>query len=626
MIRYNISQITDSEFVLQNLYSPNINIELILNDNSCVVMSLRKAIFHGMLWAPYIKLNIPITNNEIYPICNICTDTISKVQTIQYRHLMEITDIPYMEIIKLFWDVINNSYKFAFNKLARYQKSISVYSIIQTISDPKIQAIIKSPIPSNMGTKIAETKFAQKSKELLKLLNDPTALKYNALLPFMQSEVLNNNQIPQLLMAYGTRSDLDDQMMKHVINESALSGLKTPADFAIESLSAKKTAYYLSDVISGTQYFARVLRLSNMQFRIAYSGDCGSKYLLPITIGKDHGKNFIHKVVYYNGNRIAIDENNYKELEGKSVEMLSPVGCKHIDGVCERCAGRATSKPWAYMPHVHIGSYAKSKLSARISQKVLSAKHLIKTSTVEPKLSDEAKKYFMKEANSTFIMFNQAIHRNVKNMILVVASENMNHISDLQYGQIAPEGFSLLEKVSLLDKNTEHMESIALADAQFMMHLSLEILEYMKDIASEIELIDGNYYIPLDGFKPSKPILSYVVVNDDMVAFSERIKSMISSDLRQYTSIAAAVNDLANIVYSKTNLNIFWLELIVKSLMTECIADDGKVQFSQIREGIINSSVSAKLSHEDIRRYLMQAESSVVRKGKCPLDIFFGFN
>jgi len=65
----------------------------------------------------------------------------------------------------------------------------------------------------------------------------------------MIADTLKKNQIPQMLLKYGPRSDVDDTMCRHIINESSFSGNKSVADFAVESLSAKKSAYFNKSVI-----------------------------------------------------------------------------------------------------------------------------------------------------------------------------------------------------------------------------------------------------------------------------------------------------------------------------------------------------------------------------------------
>jgi hypothetical protein len=626
MERYSIMELTAAGFVEQMVHSPNRNIEIVLTDGNNAHMSIRSAILHSFLWRPYLTFGIPITLSEIYDIRAVTVDTISKIQTIQYKHLMEQLQVPHMDIVAIFWEVVNTIYRFTHIHLARYQRSISLMSLINVVKHPAVAEIIDTKIPVNMGTKVAEFIFNQQSAKLMAILESPDVIKDNPMLPFMASRALNKNQIPQLINAYGPRSDLDDQMMKHVINESALSGLRSPKDLATESLSAKKTAYYNSEIIAKTQYFARVLRLMNMQFRKMYPGDCGSRYMLPHTIQDNHTENYIHKVVYLNGNRIEINEHNHKELGGMRVEMISPVGCRYEDGVCERCAGRATKHPWAYVPQVHLGSYAKSKLSSRVSQNVLSAKHLIKTSSIEPSLPDQAKKYFTKVSKGFNIVFAKPIIKNLKNLMLVVSAADMNHISDLMFSITTPEGFSSLDKVVLLDIKTKQSEVVPLDGKQFMIHLSKAMLVHMKDRLDNIELLDGMYYIPLEGFPAAEPALSYVVVNADMVAFSKRIRDMISTDICAYTSVGAALTDLSSIIYSKTGLNIFWLELIIKSLMEGVIDESGNVVFRKIRAGIINTSVATKLGHEHLKKYLSMAETTVVPKGDSPLDLFFGFN
>lgn len=619
-------QLVDPVFVQNAIEADKHIIKIRLDDGHKMEMQSRLALLHGLLWYPYFKLNIPITINEIYHIPCFTPHTIAGIQSIQYAHLLSITEVPHMKIVDLFWDTINTCKNFVTDNLCEYHSGLSLMSLVNIVREPKVAAIVNKRIPSEFGPPVAEVKFNQQAKELMKLLNDKDALPENELYPLLEAGMLNSNQIPQLLMAYGTRSDINDTMMHHVINESALSGLKSIEDYSTEALSAKKTAWYNSRVISDTQYFARELRLTNMQFRLLHEGDCGSKYLLPITVPIDQGHNFINKEVRLNGNVITVTKHNSHEIEGHRIEMRSPIGCLFTDGVCAACTGRATNKAWAYFPpNVHIGSYAKSKLSSKVSQKVLSAKHLVKTNSLVLALTDSAKRYFYRKVEVCDIMINEDFRQAIKQLTLVISSDDMNHISDLQYGHVSAGGFSLLESIILKNMKTGDEEKIEIAESQFQTHLSAPLLNYIRTHNEVIELIDGNYHIPLNKFNARHALLSYAVVNDDMVAFAKRIRNMLKKDIRNYTSPAAALSDLAGIIYYKTELNILWLEIIVKSLMTDVIDDKGQVALTAIKEGITNSSVSSKLGYQEIYKYLQQPSTTFKPKGASPLDAFFGF-
>ncbi len=614
------------EFMDKNTLAPNSTIKLKLDDGHKMDMKLRLGILHGLLWEPYLQLGIPITINEIYNIPVFTTDTISEIQSIQYAHLLQCVDTPHMEIVDYFWNVVNRCHNFVRNKLGEYHSGISLMSFIDIVKDPAVEPIVNKEIPGHLGTKVAEIKFEQQSKELVNLINTRGAIKHNDLYPLLQAGLLNKNQIPQLLMAYGTRSDIDDKMMSHVINESALSGLKSIEDYSTEALSAKKTAWYNSKVIRDTQYFARELRLTNMQFRIPHTGDCGSTYLIPITVPEGQGHNFIDKIIRLNGKTIEVNKHNIHEIEGHRIEMRSPIGCRHTDGVCAACAGRATHKAWAYFPPgIHIGSFAKSKLSAKVSQKVLSAKHLVKTLSLVLALTDTAKQYFCRRSESCDLMFQTSLRKSIKHMTLIIASDDMNHISDLQYGHVSAEGFSLIETIKLKDNKSGDIEEIEISENQFQTHLSSALLNHIRSNNDVIELIEGEYHIPLNKFNVRQPLLSYAIVNDDMVAFAKRIRDMIKKDIRGYTTPAAALADLAGIIYHKTELNIFWLELIIKSLMDGVVDETGQCNMFAIKEGITNSSVSSKLGYQEINKYLQQPETTFKVKGPSPLDAFYGF-
>ena len=85
MDSYTVDHVMDQAFVTMMTGAPNQKVEVRLDDGHTEVMSSRLAILHGLLWYPYRKLNIPVTRSEVYNIKSVSTDTISKIQTIQYN-------------------------------------------------------------------------------------------------------------------------------------------------------------------------------------------------------------------------------------------------------------------------------------------------------------------------------------------------------------------------------------------------------------------------------------------------------------------------------------------------------------------------------------------------------------
>lgn len=634
-MNYTISELSSEGFVARVMdggadhgYS-----NITLSDNTVITLPTRMMLLNVLLWKPYFKLGVPITAAQVVHVKAITSDAFARIASKQYAEIIELVDVPYMDIINCFWEVLNDVYRFVLEHMGPYQRSMSILSLARVQCHPEVKKLTSVYIDPKHGTKVGEIKLKQLASELIDVIGTRGIIENNVLIDFMETKSLKTNQIPQQILAYGCRSDIDDRMMRYIINESAMSGLRNVHDFAIESLAAKKSSYFNKEVIKNTQYFARVLRLNNLSLHRMYPGHCGSTVTIPITIpAKDVGQ-FVDKLCFADGEKLHITERNMHEFRDRRVSLISPLACRHPDGICEYCAGRGTAHPWAYMPQVHIGLFAATKVGKAVSQMVLSAKHLNKTSSLVLVLADCAKKWLYVSGNDIFLT--EKVGNKIDNLSLRVPESALRYLSDLEHGVSMAESFSDITDMDFID-DKGNIDTIHVGADRFIPHFSPKFLKHLSKNIANIDLDDDDYHIiPLKGFNIKSPILRYVTVNDDMVAFTKEVKTMLNTSIADYTSITNALNDLVRILYSKTTINVFFVEVLLKAFLRKADGDTGSpiiddpsnVCFGGMRYNIERSSVAAKLGHERLgsKDYFAEASTSVQAKDPCEFDRYFGF-
>ena len=693
------------------------------DDGEEVSVDTRMLIFNSILWLPYYHFKLPITKKDLENVKAILGGTFSKIQTKQYHRILNTTNLNHMDVVKVMFIVHSDLHKFIVKNLGSYQLGMSALSLARVQCNPKITAITSQVLDPMMGTEAAEIRHNNNTKEMTKIISTRGVLeeatytiddvikqmevrdKYiatisktqgggvtrtrhisdekrhkvirspNVLIPFMECGALKENQIPQQMYCYGPRSDINDHMMRHIINESAMSGLKSPADYAVESLSAKKSSYFNKTVIKNTQYFARVLRINCSATPKMYKGDCGNRIAVPHTIHAKETKNYTDKIVFHEGRRLAVcdvsgaysgfvsDENEvvlivkeYDEGNDKKayyfvpckdglginvpveqlqkdikVSMVSPITCRYSDGVCEYCAGRNSIKPWAFHPNdttLNLGIYAATHVGRAVSQMVLSAKHLIKTKSLTYVPPGTSSKYFMVMAGSIDIFLREKIAEQTDLRIHVPVAAFHRPLSDLQHESNHADSFSELEMMAISDK-LGNKETFSVSTDRHFPFFSSAFLKHMAKNMGNIETTDDDMYIiPLKGFGAAKSIMQYTVVNDDMVAFTKSVDRFLKTRIGEYTSVSAAMQDFVKILYNKTKVNVFYAELLIKCFVADArITDIDNVEFAKMKSSIENKSVSSKMSHERLgsRDYLGDASACVVDKGVGFFDSFFGF-
>ena len=615
------------EFINEHAVDDNDVVKLKLSDGHVYEDKFHRILLLGMLWQPYRALGVPITAEDIYTLEYITTGMIvNDIQSVQYRKLIESGKYDHLEVLRLMWETINYINQFCQIHLTKYAASISIYGCIQALKHKKIQELIHNDIPSEYGTKVAEELYSERSKEFNKLMADPKVNGDMSIWLLYQAQILNLKQSTQFFMAYGTRADIDNKMFRHVINESSLSGLKSAKDYFTESASAKITESYNNQLVGTVQYFARRLRLNNMGFIHRHLGDCGSTTKMSLYVNDGWGHNFIDKEVYVDGRRIMVTKHNCREIENKTILFRSPMCCLHDDGVCEACCGRATRYPWKYMPEDGIGPYAKTKLSAKIAQRVLSAKHLIETLTMLLRMTSDASEYFVVDHSICTLKLDETAIGTTKGKILRVPCSDTRPLEDVVYRHMTPDAMGKLHAVGVFEKGGEAGADIILSDGSIQIHFSKEFMKHIKDMLPEIKPHNGYWHIPLDKWDLNKPMFRYIAMNDDMRSFASRIEHVFKSELASYTNAANALKAVLSTIYSKISLNIFWLEVICKSLMDHPVDENLVTSFSKLSKGIEGRGVASKLAFEDLNNYFKQADTSTVPKGQTPIDVLFGFN
>ena len=618
-------------------------------DDAVVTLPMQLALMNGMFWSIYVKfrklhpeLNIRITKDRVvWPDRSkdketgivtyaFTSDTVTRITNEIYNELVlgyRIAD--HMEAVAAVWDVINRFSNFADKHTREYQVSLDALSLSKLCVQKPMKSIIDRRLDGSHGTKYAEKQMEKLTSDLMNCLKQPGLLHDNCLLPFMQTKLLKRNQVPQMFGAYGPRSDITDEMMSHVISASAFSGLEDIYDFATESLSAKKAGFFNNSVISEAQYFARRCRLGATRIPILYPGWCGSQVTIPYVIPPKHKKNFIGKFVrvtedtkdllkhqkyrLYNDDAIELTSSNIDMFVGKEIQMWSPFGCRYQDGVCEHCAGYMHQHLKAYVPEdIHLGVFSTTRLVSSVTQKILSAKHLIKTSSKEFILTPHVSKYMVMSGDA--ILWRPELAKQLKtSKIRFEIDSFQGPLNDLTR-KVLPfaASFTKVNRIGIVNKNGDMSDLLEVTDGTTVPYLSQYAIEFMaehfKDLIVTSEYID----VPLANFKLDRSFLRYTAVNDDMVSYVHSVDAFLMDRVRTYTSIKTCLQDFSTLIYDKTDVSIFPIEIMLRCHLASdaeakipVITDaSNPVAFSGLGQVISGAALSTKFAYEGVKAFL----------------------
>lgn len=640
MQELSVQQLIDPGFA-EATYAATGDCVVVLSDKSRVTMPIRLAIINGIFWAVYAEFEHPITKKEILWIDDFRDSTATDCGSSVYRELVLVCRHPYLNVLSSIWRAMCRLFSFVHRHCREYQVSIDWLSLCEMCNEPKMLEVCNRHIDETLGSKVAEETYAQITKDLIKILNTPGELKVNPLRPFMDAGVLNKNQLPQMFCAYGPRADITDEMKKHVINSSAMSGLTGIEDFAIEYLSAKKAQFSNTTAIEQAQYMARKCRLGASRQPKAYEGWCGSQVTFPFVINPRNKHNFLGKYIkvtpeefekydddkihLYDDCSIMLTKNNIDHFVNREVQMWSPFGCRHTDGFCEHCAGYMNQKMLAFIPpDIQVGVYSATHFVSKVTQKILSAKHLIKTDSREYILDTLARKYLTK--NSDALFWSAGMVKWLQRYRLRFQVKDIGTVSDLQQENLpAGNAWSSIKMFTVVDEKGNVIDTVELTDGSTCPYFSGAAMEYMRRVFRDINVTSEYIDVPLARFDFRKPMFKYTTVNDDMMSFVDSVEAFLSSKIRDYRSVPKCISDFSDLVYSKTDVNIFYIEVMLRAFLISSGGVDNSipviedplkdVEFDKMGSMISESALSTKLAFERLSDLFVHPEPTLKARG-----------
>ncbi len=514
----------------------------------------------------------------------------------------------------------------------KYMRTVSKYSIAKTYMDPEVQKCIKIKINQKDGSKVAETKINYAADQLNKVLGKRGIVKDNVFIDMYETGIAKLKQLQQLFVAYGCRADIDATIMKYIIPQSTITGLRNAHDFATEILSAKLSAYFNSSVIRDTQDFSRLLKLVTIKMSTIYPGDCGNRITIPCTIRKEYKKNYLYSNIIEGGKRIVLTPDIIDNYVDRPLQRIAPYTCRHTDGCCEYCAGRADSNILAYLPpHINIGVYSASILMRLISQRVLSNKHLCTTDSLVYTLLSTTAQFFTL-VNDELYLNVDAFHAFNKQLIRINLNE-INEFNDAFRGDIPNQReFSDITSIAFMANPDAEQIDIPMSIDDANAYLSEEAIRWIRGNRRKLITKGGYVYLPIEAWNMKVPMFRYTIKNYSVVKFFKSVSDFFESDISKYNSIPGALKDFTDMFFTKGEINIFYLDIIMKSFLytdihnyrTPLVTDYTHVKLDTLKNMASNHAISTKLSFLDVGQLFRSIDACVYDRPAGQYDLLFG--
>lgn len=205
---------------------------------------------------------------------------------------------------------------------------------------------------------------------------------------FRSKQSIKPRQYKEAVNSIGTKPDGAGSVFPHIMSHSFQNkGVSEPIDYYIDASAGRTAQIYTKRNTGDSGAYARVLGLNSIDTFLHSDPHyvCDTKNLIKYTIlTKAHFKNVIDRYFRWSEDGttseddILITSDMENMLLGKTIYLRSPVTCSSAaygHGVCYRCYGDT-----AYTnDKINIGKFAAEEVSAQLTQRLLSAKHLLET-------------------------------------------------------------------------------------------------------------------------------------------------------------------------------------------------------------------------------------------------------
>lgn len=617
--------------------------ELVLNKDTIykvhftdgdVLLEGKWLLINIVIWKPLIYFKMPISQDYLLHKTIVTNKGIAKVQDKIFRAVMAVNPKAKEKLAYFFTKSVNDLYNITSTMLGRHHKSISIFDLSKIVANPEIAQYLPVDISkeNELGMNAVEKKIKDVSDIVLKKLEDKN-LPGNTLYPFVKLGIISTQQLAQVMVSIGTRTDANDMMIRRAVVPSVLEGMKSIEDYATESLSAKKAIFYNRFAMKDSQYANRQFQLQASVIRRVVPHYCNSNLPIDFHIHEDNYPFLDGKYIVEDGNFKELTQQNLPQYVDKHVKMMTSMCCHTSDGVCPICGGTLINYT---LEDVKMGLTSVSILMGEASQLILKQKHLSKTNAIAYHLPTVLDDIFVVRKNDIFIKDPSKLDK----LAIVIPFSHAFKIDDLQYVEnevsISEQHFSSISTLSLVDSVTGEVycDNINMLEkSEYSPFFSSDILKHIKLNFDKISVGD-TIFIPLAKFNPTKPLLRCTIENDSMLKYKETVVNFLKKDIAHYKSVSLALKDFTDIIYKKTSPHITHAEIVLKSCMITnsmnyappaMITDPDNVTFKTLYNLISRRNIATQLGFERLHGYLANPKTFIFPSSDGIFDTFLGY-
>ena len=500
--------------------------------------------------------------------------------------------------------------------------SVSLYELYQMSKKSKrLDEIFHTDLSSVQSFAEMENLINELSAEACKII---CSFDSNSYKDMLNSGTINKGQFKQVTTAIGPRPSITGQIIPEIINTNFLRGLRNLQDYYILMETARKILIISHIQVRRSGYMTRKLSLLTMDTILDKAcNDCGSKYFVSVNISSESLLKRYYDRWFLDEeseqlkllNEKYVEEKGLDYFIGKTMFFRSPMTCACPDGkTCKTCYGEL----YHVNKNYHIGLIAVLLFSPKITQNLLSAKHLLQTKSEDILWSEEFLQFFTVEQSEV------SVSEEVKGYLRIEQDELKE---DEETGELFFENCKIeVPAVGLRERS--------LVELNFPTPLYL-VDEIAQQMVSEKDAANSYYEINLSRHN-LETIFYLRIMNEEITAKLNLINKILEeSDHNGASDIDSLLGQsLKMLEDNNITLNAVHMELILKNLIRDGDDESKYADFSKpetemsyqlvpLKRSILESDrLAASISFEEVKAQIYSPKT-YKKRGKSMLDTFY---
>lgn len=432
--------------------------------------------------------------------------------------------------------------------------NISIRDIIELEkNDPRVHDLLYFKLDEKMQPSEIENVINEKADELIAILKEHKS----GLQPLLLSgKNLSKGQTREIFMVIALKSDINGQTIPVVVNTNFLvDGLYKPSYLYTSAKGSRKALILSKKYMSVPGAFSKKINLLSTSASTLRKDNeiCDSIATIDYVIKDKNFLKLLDQRYYYDEvgemKLLHYKSEEAQRLIGRKIRFRSPCTCNSKDGICKYCYGELYE---LNKDLFSAGSFAATKNSEPLGQKVLSAKHEQNTDSESISFNKDFYDFF--DLSSTEI----TLMENIEN------EENLSIIlEDVATEEIGDEEYFFVKTFKLLDESTGVVYNIQ-EQKETKLYLSNQLVDYYK------KQKDKTKPIPLDVFTSDDTDIPLFIVEVESAEVTEpiRIIESVLNKPKDPSDISAICQAAAEAFTSiGINYNFVHIEMIIRGLI-----------------------------------------------------------